>query len=110
MDRTFRRGNAPRLLRGTAYPDESGVQEIRLRLWRHYRGGCWFWSAAQDRLVRSRCGRRDEFSVGRGLAWSYLLPEPLPPGHYHLDMLVWDGSGNRSNPISGRTRKTFHVR
>jgi hypothetical protein len=110
MERIFRQGRAPRLLRGTAYPDESGIRDVRLRLWRHYRGRCWFWSAAREELVQSRCGRRDSFSVGRGLAWSYLLPEQLPPGHYHLDMIAVDGSGNGSIPVPGRNRKTFRVR
>ncbi len=44
--------------------------------------GCWWWSAKNDALIRSSCGRPLWNDVGGGFRWSLPIREDLPPGLY----------------------------
>ena len=99
----------PRLLRGTATDDVSGVREVRLSLRSHPKGkGCRWWSARRERFAGHDCGRRF-FSVGAEQRWSYLLPARLRPGHYVLDVETTDRAGNRARSRRGAGRIAFDV-
>ena len=96
MAQQFSRSHAPQLLHGTVKIGSNGLAAIKLRLWRHHRGRCWYYSGDTERLVESVCGRRKLFSVGADADWSYLLPFRLPPGRYRLHVLAYDRDGNAS--------------
>jgi hypothetical protein len=102
---------APRLLKGTVGTDPSGVKAVYIRLWRHFRGRCWFYSWRTETLRRGACGsHRDLVYAGRGPQWSYLLPFGPPPGHYRVDAIAVDGHGNGSAITPGVNRVDFRVR
>jgi hypothetical protein len=107
--RRYRRG--PRLLSGTASDDRSGVREVKLALRRHVRGkGCQWWSGRRERFVGRNCQKKFSFGIGNNTKWSYLLPRPLGPGHYVLDVKVFDGAGNRAEAFRrGQNRTVFDV-
>jgi hypothetical protein len=107
--RKYRRG--PRLLRGTVGADPSGVREVKLALRRHVRGRpCQWWSGRRERFVGTHCRKVFFFSIGDDRDWSYLLPRPLPPGRYVLDVKAFDGRRNRDERfVSGRNRVVFTV-
>ena len=91
--------------------DPSGVRAVYIRLWRHYRGGCWFYAWRSETLRRGACGaHRDLVYAGRGPAWSYLLPFTPPRGHYRVDAIAVDGRGNGSPISPGVNRVDFYVR
>lgn len=107
----FSRRKAPRLLRGSVDADPSGLNAVYIRLWRHYRGHCYFYRAVSESLRRAPCGsHRELVFVGKGPSWSYLLPFRPPPGHYHLDAIAADRLGNGSPIVPGRNRVSFLVR
>ena len=107
----FSARHAPRLLKGSVGVDPSGVKAVYIRLWRHYRAGCWFYSWRTETLRRGACGdHRDLVYAGRGPAWSYLLPFTPPRGHYRVDAIAVDGHGNGSAILPGVNRVDFHVR
>jgi hypothetical protein len=104
----YRRG--PRLLQGTASDSESGIELVKLSLRRHTGEGCRWWSGTRERFVGSNCHRKVFFGIGDDPEWSYLLPRPLGPGHYVLDVKVVDRSGNYEVARSrGRNRIIFDV-
>ncbi|MGH2979937.1 MAG: hypothetical protein ACRDLQ_09930 [Solirubrobacterales bacterium] len=107
--RRYRRG--PRLLRGTARDDQSGVQEVKLSIRRHVRGrGCQWWSGRRERFVGRNCRKTFFFSIGNDARWSYLLPRRLGPGHYVIDVKVFDARRNRNRQfIRGENRTVFDV-
>jgi hypothetical protein len=107
--RRYRRG--PRLLRGTASDAGSGVRQVKLALRRHVRGaGCRWWSGRRERFVGRNCRKKFFFAIGTDANWSYLLPRALGPGHYVLDVKVFDGAGNRSSTFKrGDNRTVFDV-
>jgi Domain of unknown function (DUF4430) len=107
--RKYRHG--PRLLRGTASDDRSGVKQVKLALRRHVNGkGCQWWSARRDRFVGRNCHKKFFFSIGSDANWSYLLPRPLGAGHYVLDVKVFDAAGNRADVFRrGQNRTVFDV-
>jgi hypothetical protein len=109
MAQRFSASNAPRLLHGSVVIGSNGLGSVSLRLWRHYRRGCWFYSGRSERLVRSECGRRPLFSVGNSSEWSYLLPFALPSGHYRLDVIARDRSGHPSRLWPRLSRLSFYV-
>jgi hypothetical protein len=99
----------PRVLRGTAIDDGSGVDKVKLSLRRHVEG-CRWWSRSSERFAGASCKRKVFFSIGSDRNWSYQLPRPLGPGHYVLDVKVVDKSGNRdASPAEGRSRIVFDV-
>jgi hypothetical protein len=107
----FSARRAPRLLKGTVGSDPSGVKAVYVRLWRHYRGRCYFYSWRTETLQRGTCGgHRDLVYAGAGPVWSYLLPFAPPAGHYRVDAIAVDGHGNGSAIVAGANRVDFYVR
>ncbi len=107
----FSARRAPRLLKGTVGVDPSGVKAVYVRLWRHHRGRCDYYSWRTEKLQRGRCGaHRDLVYAGGGPKWSYLLPFTPPPGHYRVDAIAVDGHGNGSAIAAGANRVDFYVR
>ncbi|MDX6644110.1 MAG: hypothetical protein QOD76_2072, partial [Solirubrobacteraceae bacterium] len=109
MAQRFSAAGAPQLLRGDVTLGSNGLGSVSLRLWRHYRRGCWYYSGRSERLVRSVCGKRELFAVGNSASWSYLLPFRLPPGHYRLDVVARDRKGHPSRLVPRVSRLSFHV-
>jgi hypothetical protein len=105
----YRRG--PRLLKGTATDDQSGVSLVKLALRRHVPGrNCRWWSGRRERFVGSHCRKVFFFAIGGDASWSYLLPRPLPPGRYVLDVKAFDRVRNRAELFQrGRNRVVFDV-
>jgi len=105
----YRRG--PRLLRGTASDEGSGVKLVELSLRRRAGGsGCSWWSGARERFVKRGCSKASYFEAGTGPDWSYLLPSRLPKGSYLLTTTAVDQAGNREQrAVKGRTRVAFEV-
>jgi hypothetical protein len=107
----FSARRAPRLLKGTVGQDPSGVKAVYIRLWRHYRGRCYFLSWRTETMRRGACGaHRDLVYAGRGPDWSYLLAFTPPSGHYRVDAIAVDGHGNGSAISPGANRVDFFVR
>jgi hypothetical protein len=106
---TYRRG--PRLLRGTASDDASGVSVVKLALRRHVPGrNCRWWSGRRERFVGNHCHKVFFFAIGEDPAWSYLLPRRLPRGRYVLDVKAFDRERNRDERFErGRNRVVFQV-
>jgi hypothetical protein len=107
--RKYRRG--PRLLRGTAKDDQSGVREVKLSIRRHVRGKrCQWWSGRRERFVGRNCRKTFFFAIGDDANWSYLLPRPLGPGRYVVDVKVFDARRNRNDRFTpGENRAVFEV-
>jgi hypothetical protein len=107
--RRYRHG--PRLLRGVAADDRSGVKQVKLALRRHVRGkGCQWWSGRREKFVGRNCHKKFFFAIGNDAKWSYLLPRPLGAGHYVLDVKVFDAAGNRADVFRrGVNRSVFDV-
>jgi len=107
--RRYRHG--PRLLRGVAADDRSGVKQVKLALRRHVRGkGCQWWSGRREKFVGRNCHKKFFFAIGNNAKWSYLLPRPLGAGHYVLDVKVLDAAGNRADVFRrGVNRSVFDV-
>jgi hypothetical protein len=105
----YQRG--PRLLRGTASDGESGLAVVKLALRRHVKGSnCRWWSGRRERFVGSHCHKTFFFAIGDDADWSYLLPRPLPAGHYVLDVKAFDRVRNRDQSFErGRNRVVFDV-
>jgi hypothetical protein len=107
----FSARHAPRLLTGTVGATPSGVKAVYIRLWRHYRGRCYYYLWRSQRLRRGICGgHRDLVYAGTGPNWSYLLPFTPPRGHYRVDAIAVDGHGNLSAIVVGANRVDFYVR
>jgi hypothetical protein len=90
----FRRGRAPRTLRGTV-ADASSLLFVKLRLVRRVGERCWSFSSRRERFVRSGC-RGWFFGIGDEARWDYQLPGQLPPGSYTLSVRAVDRAINRS--------------
>jgi hypothetical protein len=107
--RRYRRG--PRLLRGTARDDGSGVTEVKLAIRRHTRGGCRWWSGRRERFVGRDCRKTFFFAIGKDANWSYLMPRALGPGRYVVDVKAFDARRNRNRSfVRGMNRAVFEVR
>jgi hypothetical protein len=104
----YRRG--PRLLRGTANDDQSGVSVVKLALRRRARGRCSWWSGRRERFVQGICRKASFFEVGNDPRWSYLMPRSLPRGSYRLDVTATDRAGNKHGRfVRGENRVAFKV-
>lgn len=100
---------APRLLSGEVVAHAS-VTSISLELHRSYRGRCWAYDGARERLQRARCGHGRFFKVASGgERFSYLLPARLPAGRYVLDVSATDAVGNHAPLDRGSSRVVFYV-
>ena len=106
--RRYARG--PRLLRGTARDDGSGVSKVELSLRRRAGRRCSQWSGRRERFVGRTCRKASFFDAGTGPNWSYLLPSRLPAGRYVLDVKAVDRAGNtQTRFVRGRSRAVFEV-
>jgi hypothetical protein len=106
----FTRARAPRSITWSIAADPSGIEQLKLRLTRRYRGRCWYFSPKADQFVRTRCGRAFFFRIGDRAESSFLLPERLGPGRYVFDAKAVDGAFNREPLARGRNRVVFTVR
>jgi hypothetical protein len=105
----YRRGHAPRLLTG-AVSAHTAVTSVSIALRRRYRNRCLAYSGAREQFVRARCGTAPFFEVSHTPSFSYLLPAPLLPGRYVLDVEATDAAGNRTTLARGTSRIVFFVR
>ncbi len=106
----YTRKDAPRVLSGTVSAHAS-VTSISLRLRRTYRGRCWAYNGASERLGHVRCGQGSFFQIASGGdSFSYLLPSRLPPGRYVLDIEASDAAGNHTPLDRGSSRIVFYVK
>jgi hypothetical protein len=108
--RRYARRHGPRLLEGTVtVPAGKALREVRVALTRRLGHRCWIFSGVRQRLVRARCGRLREFSVGDEPSFSYLLPGRLPAGSYTYAVRGIDGSGHASRLVQGVSEVSFRV-
>ena len=104
--------SGPRQLRGTAGPDPSGLIDVSLGLLRRAPSGrCSSYDAQRAAWRAAACSAAPpRFSVGSAAHWSYLLPAPLPAGHYHLIVLARDGNGRQTRLRTGSSALDFSVK
>lgn len=107
--RVYGAGRAPRILSGRAAGD-SPVTALSIELHRRYRNRCSQYSGTRERFVPARCGHGSFFKVSGDGTFSYLLPAPLGPGRYVLDIEATDAQGQRTTLARGTTRIVFYVR
>jgi hypothetical protein len=105
----YSRRHAPRVLAGSA-TSRSAITSLSLSLRRSHRGRCSALSDTLGRFVRARCGAAHPFRVSSSATFSYLLPAPLGPGRYVLDLEATDAAGNHTTLARGTTRTVFYVR
>jgi hypothetical protein len=107
--RVYSRRHAPRVLSGKVI-SKTPVTSISIRLRRTYKGHCWAYNGAQERLQHVRCSRGSFFKVGSGgSSFSYLLPSKLPPGRYVYEIEATDSAGSHSQH-SGSSKIVFYVK
>jgi hypothetical protein len=100
----------PRLLKGTARDDGTGVSIVKLALRQHVKGRCRWWSGRRERFVGSNCHKKFFFGIGSDANWSYQLARSLPPGRYVLDVKAFDRVRNRDEKfVRGQNRVVFYV-
>ena len=113
--RRFARGKGPRTLQIAVDSDPSGLRTAKLRLTRNDRGRCTYYSGTSETFRtprQAKCGADNGFwfAVGDREQTSYLLPRPLPRGHYVLDVNAIDKAFNRDDARRrGANRVTFTV-
>ena len=103
--RRYRHG--PRLLRGSAGDDASGVREVKLAIApararsAAASGGAGGASGSSGRIAsKTSSSRSDRVATGRTCC-----PRALPPGRYVLDVKAFDGRRNRDEKfVTGRNR------
>jgi hypothetical protein len=107
----YRRRFAPRVLSGIVEIRTGGtLRDVRISLARRYRGHCSEFSGSKARFVRvRRCGGKRFFSVGGAQSFSYLLPAPLPPGGYVLEMQAIESNGQVTKLVDGISHVSFRV-
>jgi hypothetical protein len=106
----YPRRRAPRVLSGRAI-SKAAVTSISIRLRRTYKGHCWAYNGARERLQRVHCRRGGYFKVGSGgSSFSYLLPSRLPAGRYVFDIEASDSAGNHAPLDRGSSRIVFYVK
>jgi hypothetical protein len=109
--RVYSRRHAPRVLRGiVTVPVGGTLRDVRISLRRRVGNHCFVFSGARAAFVRARCGTIRFFSVGSSESFSYLLPAPLPTGHYAYEIEAIDGSGHPTKLVGGVSRLAFRVR
>jgi hypothetical protein len=106
---TYSRRRAPRVLRGSVSAHTT-VTSVSIALRRRSRNHCFAYSGLRALFVRATCGTAAFFQVGSSPSFSYLLPAPLGPGRYVLDVEATDAAGNRTTLARGSSRIVFYVR
>jgi hypothetical protein len=100
----------PRLLKGTASDDGTGVSVVKLTLRQHVKGHCRWWSGRREKFVGTNCRKKFFFGIGSDANWSYQLAQSLPPGRYVLDVKAFDRARNRDEKfVRGENRIVFYV-
>jgi hypothetical protein len=104
--------HGPRSLHGTAGPDLAGLTDVSFGLLRRAPNHrCAYFDANTGRWHSSRCqSQAPLFSIGASANWSYLLPAPLPAGTYRLRVVATDGSGHKTEPVTGKSVLDFTVK
>jgi hypothetical protein len=105
----YSRRHAPRLLSGIVIA-HTAVTSVSIALRRRYRDRCFAFSGRRAAFVRATCGTAPFFRVASATSFSYLLPAPLAPGRYVLDVQATDAAGNRTALARGTSRIVFGVR
>jgi hypothetical protein len=105
----YSRKQAPRVLAGTVLAHTT-VASVSLRLRREYKGRCYAYNGTREEFGPDRCGAGSYFKVSTEPSFSYLLPAPLGPGRYVLDLEATDAAGNRTSLARGTSRTVFYVR
>lgn len=105
----YSRGDAPRVLAGTVQA-HTAVASVSLKLRRAYKGRCYAYDGTRDEFGPAHCGTGSYFKVSTEPSFSYLLPAPLAPGRYVLDIEASDAAGNRTSLARGTSRTVFYVR
>jgi len=107
--RVYARAKSPRLIEGTI-SSHSAVSAVSLELRRRYRHRCYSYDGVRAKFVRAHCGVGSFFKVSNNGVFSYLLPAPLAPGRYVLDVAASDAAGNHLTLARGTSRLVFYVR
>jgi hypothetical protein len=106
----YSRRHAPRVLAGKVI-STNAFTSISIRLRRPYRGRCWVFNGALERLQRVRCGRGGFFKLSSaGPSFSYLLPSKLPPGRYVFEIEASDAAGDHTSLHRGSSKVVFYVK
>ncbi|MFZ1154979.1 MAG: Ig-like domain-containing protein [Solirubrobacteraceae bacterium] len=109
--RRYSRRHAPRILRGLVHVSANGtLREVRISLQRRKGRRCLTFSGASETFMHARCGVKRFFSVGSSESFSYLLPAPLPAGHYVYDIEAIDSAGHPTKLIAGVSHISFYVK
>jgi hypothetical protein len=109
--RHYSRRHAPRILRGLVHVPANGtLREVRISLQRRKGKRCRAFSGATETFMRARCGVTRFFSVGSSESFSYLLPAPLPAGHYVYDVEAINTAGHPTKLIAGVSHISFYVK
>jgi hypothetical protein len=109
--RHYRRHKGPRILSGVVQVPAGGtLREVRISLQRRNGGRCLVFNGAREAFVRVRCGVARFFSVGATESFSYLLPAPLPAGHYVYDIEAIDNAGRITKLVAGVSHVVFRVK
>ncbi len=106
--RHYRRNRAPRVLAGSIATSDR-LSSVSLLLRRAYRGRCYAYDGSRERFVRIGCARGSFFALPSRTSFSYLLPGPLAPGRYVLELRAQDTSGARTALRLGSTEVVFYV-
>ena len=85
------------------------MTSVRIALRRRHGRRCFAYSGVRERFARARCGAAPFFGVATSRSFSYLLPAPLPPGRYVLDVEASDAAGNQTTLARGSSRIVFYV-
>jgi hypothetical protein len=105
----YSRRHAPRTLSGKIN-SAVAVTSISIRLRRSYKGRCWAYNGALERLRRTRCGNGGFFKINsQGSSFSYLLPSKLPPGRYVFEVEATNANGQHTELKSGSSKIVFRV-
>ena len=108
--RVYGRRHAPRVLLGSVQVPAGGtLREVRISLQRTSGRRCFVFSGVREAFVRARCHATRFFSVGGAESFSYLLPAPLPAGHYVYDIEAIDDSGHATRLVNGVSHVIFRV-
>jgi hypothetical protein len=101
-------GEGPRRIQGLV-KDESGLDQVYVRLIRVHDGECSWFSAARRRF-NPTCARPRFVPVGDRSLWQLVFRDRLGPGRYVLQVRARDKAGNAyPSTDDGRSRIHFEV-